>query len=592
MPVLASSAPLLVPAPRQLTMTGGHIAFQEPQLVDESVITFAGEEAYHLAITNDGIFWSWRHPSGQRYAQATLAQIRRQYDNELPCLLINDAPIFPKRGFMLDISRDRVPTMQHLYEIVDCMAAWKMNHLQLYTEHTFAYTGHETVWKHASPMTPEEMRALDAYGRMRGVELAANQNCFGHLSSWFKHPEYAPLAEISPAGTWDFNGLVQRTGGFSLCPSDPRSLALIDDLLGQLLPNVSSPLVNIGCDETFDVGQGRSHDDVAKRGRATVYLEFVKKVCTIVKKHNKRPQFWADIALEHPESLSQLPDDIIGLAWGYEPDTDFARACTQIRQAQREVWVCPGTSCWRSITGRTSERRANLLTAARDGASHGATGYLATAWGDLGHRQQWPVTLHALCEAAHRAWSGDAAYDPRVSSLHAFGDTSLEVGRWLDAYGDLDHDIRLIAGKTGPDGNPLPLRNASALFIHQTTPLADPLTANIESSTATWRDILKRQELLIGLMPAMAEHLSHNQLVVNELEFMANEVANTVMRAVMRTINVNDRSVRKQAANIWRTTIKLYRALWLARSRPGGLENSCRHYEALAQDLELVCLVD
>jgi hypothetical protein len=233
-----------------------------------------------------------------------------------------------------------------------------------------------------------------------------------------------------------------------------------------------------------------------------------------------------------------------------------------------------------------------MLAAARDGARHGATGFLATAWGDLGHRQQWPITLHALSEAAHRAWSGDIDYDPRASSLHAFGDASLEVGRWLDAYGDLDYALRKLAGKVGPDGQPRPLRNASALFVHQTTLFNDPLSPAIISDTATWRSILQHQELLIGLMPSVAEHLSHNQLVVNELEFMANEVANTVMRAVMRSLPVTDPAVLKQAAKIWRTTIKLYRALWLARSRPGGLESSCRHYEKLAQDLELVSSSD
>mgnify|MGYP000176149182 CR=1 FL=1 len=146
--------------------------------------------------------------------------------------------------------------------------------------------------------------------------------------------------------------------------------------------------------------------------------------------------FWADIALEHPEALAALPDDLIALAWGYEPDSPFARWCIQLRSVGREVWVCPGTSSWRSITGRTSERRENLLSAAREGLAHGASGWLVTDWGDLGHRQQWPVALNALAEAAHRAWSGTAVYDPRAASLHVFGDRTLALADWLDRLGD------------------------------------------------------------------------------------------------------------------------------------------------------------
>jgi hexosaminidase len=578
--------PLLLPTPRRLRLTDGTATYHEPQRLSNDCLAFTEAEAYHLTIAHDGIYWAWNDDAGERHAKSTLEQLRKQFGSTLPCVIIDDAPIFPKRGIMLDISRDRVPTMQQFYELIDTMAAWKLNHFQLYTEHTFAYQGHEVVWKDASPITPEELRALDAYCRMRGIELAANQNCFGHLSSWFKHKPYDQLAEIASDGTWDFNGLVTRTGGFSFCPGDPGAIALVDDLLGQLLPNVSGPLVNIGCDETFDVGQGRSKNEVAERGRAAVYLDFVKKVCAIVEKHDKRPQFWADIALEHPEYLKELPDNVIGLAWGYEPDADFEKWCKQLTQAGREVWVCPGTSCWRSITGRTSERRANLLRAARDGAQHGARGYLITAWGDLGHRQQWPVTLHALAEGAHRAWSGDAPFDPRASSLHAFDDASLTVGRWLDAYGDLDADLRKIAGKTAPDGSVKPLRNASALFIHQTTPLNAPLHPAIVGTAQTWREVMKKQDFLIGLMPAIAQHLAHKQLIVNELEFMANEVANTITRAILRTLPAVDPAVRRQAANIWRTTMKIYRALWLARCRPGGLDSSCRHYEAIANDLD------
>lgn len=574
--------PLLLPMPRQLELTGGSTAVSDPIEMGTQVIALPGDEAYHLAISPDGIRWAWRSAKGQRHAAATLAQLRVQYGERLPCLVIDDAPVFAVRGVMLDISRDRVPTMTHLFETVDRLASWKINHLQLYTEHTFAYAGHEEVWANASPMTPAEVRQLDVYCRERGIELAANQNCFGHLSSWLKHPRYAPLGEIAPDGSWDFNGLVTRQGGFSLCPSDPLSLALIEDLLGQLLPNFSSLLVNIGCDETFDVGQGRSKDEVARRGRATVYLDFVAKVCGVARRHGKRPQFWADIALEHPEALGALPDDLIGLAWGYEPDAPFAKWCDQLRSAGREVWVCPGTSCWRSITGRTTERRGNLLAAARDGASHGATGYLITAWGDLGHRQQWPITLHALAEGAHRAWSGDAPYDARVSSLHAFGDRSLALGQWLDDLGDVDLPLRLIGGRPAADGASRPMRNASALFVDSTKTLADDWLPDVTE----WEAVAEAIEVFIdpdrrGQVPGHCPSPLHRR----ELHHILATAMTAVTRALIRRTDSSPGD-RQGCAELFRDLSAQHRDLWLARSRPGGVDDSCRHYQRLIDEFE------
>lgn len=51
---------------------------------------------------------------------------------------------------MLDISRDRVPTRETLEWLVEVLAALGFNELQLYIEHTFAYSGHKEVWEGSS----------------------------------------------------------------------------------------------------------------------------------------------------------------------------------------------------------------------------------------------------------------------------------------------------------------------------------------------------------------------------------------------------------------------------------------------------------
>ena len=50
-------------------------------------------------------------------------------------------------GYQLDVSRCKVPTMPTLRRIVDILASLGYNQFQLYTEHTFAYSRHETAWR-------------------------------------------------------------------------------------------------------------------------------------------------------------------------------------------------------------------------------------------------------------------------------------------------------------------------------------------------------------------------------------------------------------------------------------------------------------
>ena len=214
-------------------------------------------QGYRLTITADGIWAVAATPAGVFYAVCTLDPARRNRSApSLPARSIQDWPDFAARGVMLDISRDRVPTLATLYDLVDLLASWKINQFQLYTEHTFAYRNHPEVWAEASPLTGEEILALDAYCRERFVELVPNQNSFGHMERWLKFPRYQGLGELT--GSWVTPWGETQQGGFSLCPGDPASIELVRSLYDELLPHFSSRLFNVGADETFELGQGRS----------------------------------------------------------------------------------------------------------------------------------------------------------------------------------------------------------------------------------------------------------------------------------------------------------------------------------------------
>ena len=317
--------------------------------------------------------------------------------------------MFAVRGYMLDISRDKVPTMGTLKLLVDLLAKFDYNQLQLYTEHTFAYSQHKGVWEKASPLTASEIRALDAYCAMNGIELVPNQNSFGHLERWLVRPEYNHLAEL-PKGGAPLPG-----GGFkkfptTLCPTDSASLEFLEGLYAELLPNFSSKLFNIGCDETFDLlGEGRSAAAVKEQGEGRVYLEFLKKVAALARQHGKRPMFWGDVILKHPELVPELPKDLIALDWGYEGNHPFLAEAEKFRQAGLDFYVCPGTSSWNSLGGRVENMRENMQAAEQAGHRFGAKGFLVTDWGDGGHWQPLAASLPGLILGGNLAFTGASA---------------------------------------------------------------------------------------------------------------------------------------------------------------------------------------
>lgn len=503
---------------------------------------------------------------GLRNARATLVQLARASGAFLPACEIEDEPAMPIRGVMLDVSRLRVPTMKQLFAIVDQLALLKFNHLQLYIEHVFLYRGHEQVAAGASPITSDELRRLDTHARARGLTLAANQNCFGHMARWLACEPYANLAETH--GDW-WSQDMPRRGAFSLCPIDPGSVELADDLIAQQLACVSSGLINIGCDETYDVGQGRSGEEVELHGRAHVYGRFVAQVCERVMARGARPMFWADIALEHPEALDLLPNEAIALAWGYEPSAAFADWCHTCRAHGHEVWVCPGTSSWQTITGRTAERRGNIARAVREGLENGARGLLVCDWGDSGHLQQWPIGLHALAHAADASWTGDPERNiAPAETVQVFGDTTGRLASWLDELGDVDAEMR--ASMADPPPGAIKLHNATTIFT-ALWPAREGYM--LPDDAGLWRQTRDRLDTLSTSLPAKLDSL------------LSEELAHTLRFATFATEVGQALACGKSLPGNWQAAIERITAdharLWHITSRPGGLDESKQRFETL-----------
>ncbi len=260
----------LLPVPRQLEELGGSLRSSSSQPLHSQTVLDPDSklpaEGYELHISESGVRIAAPDRDGLRYGAALLEQIRRQCGDELPMLRVRDWPDFSVRGYMLDISRDRVPTQASLLELVDTLAALRINQLQLYTEHTFAYAEHERVWRDASPLTPDEVRELDARCAAHGIELVPNQNSFGHMERWLRHPEYRQLAEQPGAARPS-----------CLAPTN-ESAAFMRSLYAELLPCFRSRSLNIGCDETFELGRDRSRAECESRGKGRVYYDYLMRL--------------------------------------------------------------------------------------------------------------------------------------------------------------------------------------------------------------------------------------------------------------------------------------------------------------------------
>ena len=535
--------------------------------------SIAHEQGYNLDIAPDKITLTAKMDSGIFYGASTLIQIISQHDpesNSLPCLTISDRPDYAVRGVMLDISRDKVPTMETVLDLVDRLAGWKVNQFQLYVEHTFAYQQHPDVWAKASPFTGQEIMELDAFCKERFIELVPNQNTFGHMHHWLEHKRYASLAETDHG--WDAWGTHFDTP-FSLNPTHPGSLKLVKSLLDEYLPYFSSDTINVNCDEPLDVGQGKNKELVDKVGAGRVYLDFVKKIFAEVTARGKKTQIWGDIIIEYPDLIPELPEDITVLEWGYEATHPFDEHGAQFAKAGRQYYVCPGTSSWNSIAGRTDNALGNLINAAENGLKHGASGYLNTDWGDNGHWQTLPVSYPGFAMGAAYSWALKANRKldvARAVSLHAFEDPTGNLGRVAYDMGN----IYLSPGIIPP--------NSSWLFWILQWPLEDVRKVmnglNVDMLDKTWKAIDDAVAPLEKARSARAD----SELIRQEFRLAERMLRHAVMRA---RLAAGREDIKSAALYVdMKAIIDEYKSIWLERNRPGGMRDSVAHLEKARSD--------
>ncbi|MDD2598961.1 MAG: family 20 glycosylhydrolase [Kiritimatiellae bacterium] len=521
-------------------------------------------QGYRLQLSSEAAVISASDEAGLYYGALTLLQLVSLTGGEIPGCVIDDAPDFAVRGVMLDISRDKVPAMRTLLELIDKLSAVKINHLQLYMEHTFAYQGHERVWRKASPLDAAMIRQLDQYCANRFIELVPNQNSFGHMERWLVHREYNHMAALPEGGAPLPWGGVQRLPT-ALNPMDEQCLVFLDGLYRQLLPNFSAKLFNVGCDEVFGLHLGRCAAEVKEHGAGRVYLEFLKKIFKLVRKHGCQPAFWGDIIVKYPELVAELPREAVALEWGYEADHPFAERCQLFQNSGLTFYLCPGTSSWNSIAGRHENMRRNILSAAEHGLRYGAEGLVVTDWGDAGHWQPLSTAYAGFAYAAGLAWSLPANRDMDVAaqvSRYFVGDQGGALGEILAELGGL---YQMAGALTA---------NSSVLFhlLFKESDYRIPDGVSARSLDAVMQE-LERLSTRVEALPAAggAERI----IVVLEIQQIIRLLQTACFRGqAMLNGRLDEKAVKSELGEMITTCAEAQEMVWLLRNRRGGLSDS------------------
>lgn len=566
----------LLPVPKQAVKHQGvnHTALVFPEQLSLNNLALNGinatlnvtfsAQAFSLVISPSSIDIEYACPLSHLYAVQLLQQISEQHPAALPCIEIMDSPDFIDRGVILDISRDKVPTLDHLFKLIALWSRLRINQCQLYTEHTFAYQQHATVWQYSTPYTAQDIQKIDRYCRQFGIELIINQATFGHMERWLMHPEYQHLAEQT-TGFYDQRGDF-RPFSFGLNPLLPATTHFISDLLDELVPNFTSTTINLNFDETLDLGVGCSKVACEELGKGTVYVNYLNQLLRITERKQLKVQIFSDMLFQYPDILSQLPRDLTLLNWGYETDHPFDAEHAKLQQAGLPFQTVVSTCCFASISGRWANARGHMLKGAVSALKYGATGYHITEWGDMGHAQQALMPIPSYIYGAALAWGVQDNQAINVeywlSRLYCFEDQL--AAKWTIGL----QNIYIESGINCPNCaffGPLLFDQASLRHVNIATNVTVSgmqrclnTLAQCVAELSHVKDLHQREQLCWT-----AKALTH-----------ACELTLALLEAKTRDVTALPCLVKQRLAIALTPLIVHYQSLWLKEHRVGGLQDS------------------
>lgn len=384
-------------------------------------------EVYTLEIDADGITLASDGVKGIFYGIQTLRQLFA--GERVPYLYIEDKPDMVCRGFYQDITRGRIPTVDTLKSLVDRMAYFKLNMLQLYSEHVFDLKELKGVTAKNGCITAEEIKELDKYCRENFIELIPSIATFGHLYEFLNQDEYKHLRilkDYEPTNIfWD-----ERAYHHTLDPFNPESLKIVKSMLDQCIEMFPSDTINICGDETFDLKTFKDENT----GR--LYVDYMNEIIKYLTDKGKKVMMWADIIFQTPETVAELPESVTLLSWDYSKVLRRYET-EECAKMNRPVIVCPGCNTWTRLIEDTDINTVNIPGMADLAHECGSLGILNTNWGDWGNPCSLELAMYGFLLGAEKSWSVataiDSDFDEKINSLYYKNGNAINEIRELSA---------------------------------------------------------------------------------------------------------------------------------------------------------------
>jgi hexosaminidase len=364
---------------------------------------------------------------------------------------------FPKNGLMLDCSRNSVFTVEKVKSMIRLLARLGMNDLLLYTEDTYEVPGEPYFGTYRGRYSQKEIREIDAYASIFGIELI---------------PCIQTLAHLRNALKWPLGTDIKDTADI-LIVGEEKVYTFIEKLLTSVKNSFSTKRVHLGMDEAAELGLGNYLRKNGYADSAQLVKEHCEKVLAICRRLDIEPMIWSDMYITSNtgepyhahHNLADAdswikPDKELGMVYWdyYENDADIYENLLEVHEKlSSNIIFAGGIWTWNGISPNYSKAFRCTLTGLAACRGHNISEVFCTAWMDNGAETPVDALYPGLVLFAHMGFHKELEKEDLTEEFKNV------TGANLDDFYQLDAFDSLFTGM----GNNLTADNPSKYLLYQ-----------------------------------------------------------------------------------------------------------------------------
>lgn len=303
-------------------------------------------------------------------------------------------------GIMLDCARNAVIRPSQAKKMILSCALLGYTYFELYVEDCFEVDDEPCFGYMRGRFTKEELKDLNDFAALFGVELVPCIQTLAHLGRLFFH--------------WVAYTIPIQDKGDVLLVGEERTYRLIENMIKTCRECFSSHKINIGMDEAFDLGQGKYFDKHGFVPKNTILREHLGKVVEICKKYDFYPSIWADMFDKNIKNgeYDKISRDVRLIYWDYWCDdkAHYDFMFEKLQESGAEYAYAGGATKWISFAPHNKQSELRISIQFTSALEHNVTDYLLTCWGDDGAEASHFSVFPCFCYLAQLNLGQDDRY--------------------------------------------------------------------------------------------------------------------------------------------------------------------------------------